>query len=394
MWSIPGKIVRGIQTHGLKYFALRIRSELSYPRLPLARHIRNFVIAVADRLRTGDAGRRYPPKDSLQFVCDLAVISIAFDFVHSLAAAELRRRQLGLPAMEVIFVPGPEDGLRRETRQYDEAISIAARHWRVRHILLGALALLPSVRSYTVCGSREKAAALITRDPEHLYPEDYRVYLPRHPTRRVVHDLAAQGIPVFPMLRASDRARELIAQFLGRHAAARRAIVITLRDYPYTPQRNSRVEDWIQFASGLDRAIYAPIFVLDSETIMDRSKANLEDCIVCEGASWDIDLRMALYEAAWLNMAVMHGPMELCWFSESSRYLVFLEVGLARVHAESELADAGHPPGRDLIFAKPGQHIVWEGDHLPVIRREFEALLPLLTGPPAGDQPSLDIGRG
>jgi hypothetical protein len=74
-------------------------------------------------------------------------------------------------------------------------------------------------------------------------------------------------------------------------------------------------------------------------------------------------------------MAVMHGPMELCWFSEPARYLVFLEVGLAPVGTEAMLIDAGHPPGRDLIFAKPYQHIVWEGDHLSVLQREFAAML-------------------
>ena len=87
---------------------------------------------------------------------------------------------------------------------------------------------------------------------------------------------------------------------------------------------------------------------------------------------------MALYEAAWLNMAVMHGPMELCWFSESARYLIFLEVGLAAVGTEAMLIEAGHPPGRDLIFAKACQHIVWEGDHLSVLQREFAAILPRL----------------
>lgn len=111
---------------------------------------------------------------------------------------------------------------------------------------------------------------------------------------------------------------------------------------------------------------------------MHRSEADAGGNIVCEAASWDLEIRMALYEAAWLNMAVMHGPMELCWFSEVSRYLIFLEVGLAHVSTRAMLISAGHPPDRDLIFAKPYQHIVWEGDHLPVLQREFEAMLPYL----------------
>jgi hypothetical protein len=378
MWSIPGKLVRGLRTHGLHYLAILAHNELSYPRFSCTPKLRNAMIAVMDRLRADRSRQDAIRKDCLQFVCDLAVISVAFDFTHCLAAAELKRRQLGLAAIEVIFVPGDVDGLREEAPQYDRVMPVASRHWRVRHILVAMLALLPSVRGYTFCGSRDEAATLISRAPSHLYPEDYRLYLPRQAARRVVHDLAAQGVTVFPMLRAPHRARELIAQFLDRTAPGRKAIVITLRDYPYTPQRNSRIDNWVLFASSLDRSVYAPIFVFDSETVMHRSEADVGGHIVCEAASWTLEIRMALYEAAWLNMAVMHGPMELCWFSEASRYLVFLEVGLAPVGMKSTLINAGHPPDRDLIFARPYQHIVWEGDHLPVLQREFEAMLPRL----------------
>jgi hypothetical protein len=378
MWSIPGKLVRGLRTHGFNYLAILARNELSYPQLSFTPRLRNAMIAVMDRVRPDRSRPDAIRTDCLQFVCDLAVISVAFDFTHCLAAAELKRRQLGLAGIEVIFVPGPEDGLRQEPSHYDQVMPATTRHWRVRHILLAMLALLPSVRGYTLCASREEAAALISRDAGRLYPEDYRLYLPRQAARRVVHDRAARGVSVFPMLRAPERARELVAQFLDREAHGRRAIVITLRDYPYTPQRNSRIDDWVRFASTLDHTLYAPIFVFDSETIMHRSKADVADNIVCEAASWDLEIRMALYEAAWLNMAVMHGPMELCWFSESARYLIFLEIGLAAVGTEAMLVEAGHPPGRDLIFAKPCQHIVWEGDHLSVLQREFAAMLPRL----------------
>jgi hypothetical protein len=379
MWSIPGKLVRGLRTYGLGYLAILAHNELSYPRFSFTPRVRNAIIAVMDRLRADRSRQDASREDCLQFVCDLAVVSITFDFAHCLAAAEVKRRQAGLAAIEVIFVPGNVDGLRLEAPQYDQAMPAAARHWRVRHVLLAMLALLPSVRGYTFCSSRDEAATLISRTPGHLYPEDYRLYLPRQPARRIVHDLAAQGLAVFPMLRAPQRARELIGQFLDRTARGRKAIVITLRDYAYTPQRNSRVDNWVLFAASLDRSIYAPIFVFDSETVMHRSEADVGDNIVCEAASWDLEIRMALYEAAWLNMAVMHGPMELCWFSEVSRYLIFLEVGLAHVGTREMLISAGHPPDRDLIFAKPYQHIVWEGDHLPVLQREFEAMLPRLN---------------
>src|SRR5262245_60242380 len=194
MSSIPGKIVRGLRAHGLNYLAILARNELSYPRFSFTPRLRNAIIAVMDRLRSDRSREDAILKDCLQFVCDLAVISVAFDFTHCLAAAELKRRQLGLAAIEVIFVPGPEDGLRPEAPQYDQVMPIASRHWRVRHILVAMLALLPSVRGYTLCGSREEAATLISRGPDHLYPQDDRLCLPRQAARRLVHDFAAPGV--------------------------------------------------------------------------------------------------------------------------------------------------------------------------------------------------------
>ena len=113
--------------HGLNYLAILARNELSYPRFSFTPRLRNAIIAVTDRLRPRRAPPAAAPNDCLQFVCDLAVISVAFDFTHCLVAAELKRRQLGLGAVEVLFVPGPEDGLRQEPSHYDAVMPAAAR---------------------------------------------------------------------------------------------------------------------------------------------------------------------------------------------------------------------------------------------------------------------------
>jgi hypothetical protein len=73
---------------------------------------------------------------------------------------------------------------------------------------------------------------------------------------------------------------------------------------------------------------------------------------------------MALYEATWLNMGVMHGPLELCWPSENAPYLIFLPVGADANNSAHALTEHGHRVGADLDFAKSYQHIVCERDEL------------------------------
>jgi len=368
------KVVFGLRTQGPGYAVRAVRNEIAHPRLPVTKHLRAALIAAYGVLRGARPGAAAAwREDSLLFFYDLETSPITFDFTSYLAAAEVERRLRGFSALNVVFVLGSQGGVRQELPDYDAAVDRDARLWRFHHMLVPMLALLPSVRGYAVCGSRAEAEALFPGDSAHVYPSDYRVFLPRQPSKRVIHEHARRGVPIWPMLRATERGRHLIREFLEREAKGRRPVVITLRNYDYTPQRNSRNEDWVAFANSLDRSVYAPIFVHDSETAMRRPPADFSGHVVCEAATWNLELRMALYEAAWVNMALMHGPLELCWYNETARYLFFITVGSAGVTTAEAMQENGHRIGRDLDFAKPYQRIVWEGDRLDVLQREFAA---------------------
>jgi hypothetical protein len=144
------------------------------------------------------------------------------------------------------------------------------------------------------------------------------------------------------------------------------------------PKRNSRNADWLAFADTLDRQRYAPIFVHDTETVMQPMSADFSRHIVFAAASVNLELRMALYEAAWLNMAVMSGPMELCWYNEQARYVVLIPLGSIGAETEAALIRNGQPLGRDLDFATAHQRIVWELDEMDTLKREFRAMEALL----------------
>ncbi len=371
MLAFIHKIYSRLRTYGLGYFAILARNEFTQPRFRVTRQLRRILVTPLGLLRRSGNS---VANDALQFWYDLSVAPITFDFASYLAAAEIERRLRGLDCIDVFIVMGPHDGVREETPEYEAAVDRNSRVWRVRHILLPILAFLPTVRSTFVCGTHQQAEALIARDSRYLYPQDYRVFLPRSPDKRVLLDHARAGVPIWPLFRATEQGRKLAREFLEREAKGRKPIVITLRNYGYTPQRNSRNADWLAFADGLDLDRYAPIFVHDAETVMQPPPADFSRHLVCEAASVNLEIRMALYEAAWLNMALMAGPTELCWYNEKARYLLFIAVGSASVQSEKALMLNGHRVGVDLEFAKPLQHIVWEVDEVAILKREFSAI--------------------
>jgi hypothetical protein len=382
MRALVKKIGSRLRSHGLGYFVLLARTEIAYPSLRVTQGFRNGMIAIGDVFRRRAASVDAWSEDCLQFVYDLSVSPITFDFASYLAAAEVERRLRGLEGINVILMMEPRQGVRDEGPDYESIVNKAARLWRIRNMLLPMLGFLPTVRGIAVCASREQARALIASDPRRLYPSDYRLFLPRNPDKWVIHEHARHGVPIWPMFRATDHGRRLVGEFLEREAKGRRPIVMTLRNYPYTPQRNSRNADWLTFADGLDLSRYAPIFVHDADTVMQQPPADFSHHIVFDAASVNLEIRMALYEAAWLNMALMAGPTELCWYNERARYLLFIAVGSAAVQTEAALIRNGHQIGRDLDFAKPYQRIVWQLDELATIRREFLAMEAFLEAQP------------
>jgi hypothetical protein len=375
MLQVLRKIIRGARSRGVRYFIYAIPNELANPRHAITMKIRRAIIALQKMpYKPRPAARGWTCRN-LQFFYDLSVAPLTFDFATCLAAAEVERRIRRLDGIDIVIVMGSHNGTRREFPEYDALVDATARLWRLRNLVQPMVALMPTVVSMAICGTRSHAQSLMTAESRSIYPDGYSVFLPRQPSMKILHDHARNGIQIWPLLQATEGGRRFIAAFMERKVGGRRSIIITLRSYDYTPNRNSQSEAWLKFADSLDKSLYAPIFVFDTETAMRPLLADFSQHIVCEAASWNMEIRMALYEVAWLNMALMHGPLELCWFNEASRYLIFLPVGVSAVQEPEALAENGHVIGEDHYFAKPWQHIVWEADDADILCQEFQSMV-------------------
>ena len=376
--SILNRIRRGFAAVGWRYpFRVPI-NELRNPRLTASARVRSGLVRTMEKFHAPPTVQDAWWHGRLVLPYDLACAPVTFDFASYLAAAELERRERDLDGLVVVFVPGPHDGFRKEALDYEDVVPLPARQWRVRHILQPMLTLLPTVQGHVVCSTREQAAALVPAVDDALYPSDYRIWMPRLPIKRSLHERAARGGEIWPMFSATEGAKQYVVEFLARVANGRRVLVITLRESRAAAARNSRLEDWAAFLRGLDRTRYCPVLVRDTEALGSEPPGILDDELFYPAAALDLDIRMALYEAAWLNLAVMHGPMELCWYNHRVRYAVFLQPDADPTSSPDSIREGGQPFGTDLAFATPFQRVVWEADTAASISATFVHMVQLL----------------
>lgn len=375
-WRRAVAAVGKVRRYGLPWISARLAAELREPTTPPGRlfwTVASFLYGavlttIAYPIRAFALRRR-----SVCLFYDLSVSPITYDFVWPLVEAERLRRLYGLDDIKVVVVPGRYLGVRREDDDYEDAVDVEARRWRLHHTIVQLCRLLPTVGGLTVCASRLEATVHRAVFARRVYPRRYWPAFPLAHRPSDILDVARRGEPVPLPLRATEQGLRYVRPWLRRHAAGRRPVVITLRRYHYMPARNSDLDAWVAFAQRMDKSIYVPIFVQDTETALDALPPALASFPVMAEASWNLDLRMALYESAYVNLLVNNGPHGLCLFSDSCRYVMFkILTPSVRQTTEAYMRFLGFEIGLTPPFAGPLHKWVWEDDRLDVIEREFE----------------------
>jgi hypothetical protein len=315
--------------------------------------------------------------ETLQVFYDLKWYPVSFDLAYFLMSAEVARANRGLREMTLVFVP-QYDAIRPDvppdTADWDLATHIA---WRFGHICLPVVSMFPTLNGFRVASHRAEALAQWAA-AKHQYPDR------SDPANLPFAPLTAFHLPAFVAINANPgkycRPRalpELVAAVkasLASRQRGRRLIVITLRHTRFSPSRNSNIEAWMKFAGSLDTKLYYPLFVPDTDTAFTADYGEWNAHCIRE-AAFDLNLRMAVYEAAWLNLAVSSGTYAVATLDEHCRMLGFKFVvsDAAEASVESRIA-FGFPIGKDPLYATPFQHWVWDDDEYPIIVREFEKM--------------------
>jgi hypothetical protein len=157
-----------------------------------------------------------------------------------------------------------------------------------------------------------------------------------------------------------------------KHLGDQRPVVVTLREAPAQPERNSRIKEWLRFAATID-GDYPVLFLRDT--------AKAEEPLPLPFPTWarastNVYVRAALAQHAFVNMMVGNGPNVWCLFS-AAPYLTFKQLvpelpdwahGQPQGWKEQDHMDVGE----SLPWALPTQRFTWKDDTFENIQSEFE----------------------
>jgi hypothetical protein len=215
----------------------------------------------------------------LNAVYDLGVSPPTYDFIGFLAEAEKARISGGYTDLDVTFQPGPIGGFRNDNLPP----SIEEREGMLHRICVASCRLLPSVRNVTVLKHRQELKG-------ELFPKDYTLDFP-------LNHYGTRYFKNAPLcLTATAQAKAHVKKHFPM-----KYVTITLRTSEAWSARNSNEKEWWKVAKFLYEKGIHTIWVRDT----NDPTADIY--------SWDVDMRLALYEGSMMNLGVNNGPMALMY---------------------------------------------------------------------------------
>ena len=318
---------------------------------------------------------------------DLKVSPATFDIFEFLYQAEIERIHNGNDALD-IFIVGNDanDGFREENTVTKSSGDL---NWRLRNIVLPAGTLLPSVRRTVHVNDRDEIVNSIPK-LDQIFPRDYTPKSPIAsylPSEMLVALYSGKKLGTF---RAPPAAVKAAQDWIDSHANGLKPIVITIRHSSSHSWRNSNESEWKRFIDWLDKDRFFPIVIKDTETIFDNAGSIFDVYPTFDIGALNLQLRLAMYECAYLNMMLSSGPGTLCFLDDKTRAVRFKM--LAPNDQTSNYASRGFEWGMQWPNSTPYQKSIWEEDRFEVIVREFEAMIAVIEGKaPAEERPIPDI---
>jgi hypothetical protein len=278
----------------------------------------------------------------------------------------------------VVIVPGPISGGRQESPDYDQIFDAQARDWRLWNIVIELCRSLSNPCSVLVCKSREEAEKLFFADARHVFPIGYT---PNSPIVVVNDGVKASSIRDsrdVAIFSAPAEAQRYVSKWIERHCPGRKLVVVTLRQSPYMPDRNSDLASWKLFVAGLDEESYHVALIPDTDAASEWTEQWPNTTLALE-ACFNLQIRHAFYQCCHVAMGVNSGPLILQLFNRDAAFAMFVKVRENVPQASSDyLASRGFEFAETPRFCTPRQRWVWEDDTLENLQRAFFALVNLI----------------
>jgi hypothetical protein len=359
-------LIDKIRDHGLKWFIMRIARELQTPtRLWTQGPIDRLV-----KLKRRFFGPVRRDTRYLRAVYDLEVSPNTYDFACFLVAAEIEATQRGLPGYEIVLLPKYRPDLYEH--DYAKVVDDFSQQWRVQALLVPLAHLSDRCKGILVAKDRKIATDYIAG--QRVYPELYGSWTLRGIDYVEFYRRSAEA--QFEGLSASEHARRAVSRWLAARKISKPQIVITLRGYGHDPARDSSIPDWQRLSRYVAELGFQPIIIPDADVATDDPSGGAFEGLHFLEACWNLDLRMAVYEAAYLNLFVNNGPAQLAALNRRCRYIIFKWATIRSPLATIEYHKGrGMEPGEPFAFALPWQRLVWEEDSFAIMAQHVKAFV-------------------
>jgi len=312
--------------------------------------------------------------DILIATYDLQRYPISYDFAFFLQAANIVKLRSNISDM-IVVIKWPSDikHIQGVSKEVDLIVDSNARRFRIAHIC-NQLTNLMNIKS--VIDLRDGQILKIYNGNENYmhFPEDG---LPHHTEfYRIINSNANLVVGIGATLEAIKQVKKWIDSI----SLGRKVLCITLRQYHVDPLRNSQIDQWANFLDQIDHDKYCVIILPDTDHISGFKNSLLGKFDTYLPACFDIDLRFALYEVAFLNMFVNNGPTVAATLNTNIKYLLFKILEPSVPHCTQEFIEwQGFTAGESPKYANKYQKWVWEQDDSEVLLHEFNLMVDLIN---------------
>lgn len=314
--------------------------------------------------------------DILYSVFDLSRNIASFDVVWLATRAELERQKRGLKKIHFVIIPREQNDINalavRTNYEYHDEL------WRLSHIIVPTLRSLQATSAVSEFSNKQQAYDFLKQfKNENLFPRDFNDSLKGHLVcfdDLDEHKSVGRSIEVFE---PSDIAKNLVNSFINsRHLEGKKLITFTIREYEVHQDRNSTLDVWLEFAKTLDTEKFALILIRDTYKSAEPLPKHLQGFIECPLASIDIQVRIALFQAAYINLSSATGPSFLPYFIPNAPSIRFMQVSNDHFATSEEYFNTpGFNFGSKPSFAEAEHHeVIWQKEALEPLKVAFNKL--------------------
>ncbi len=308
-------------------------------------------------------------KKDLAFFYDLNVNQVSHDFAHYLVQAEEYRRKKKLTNID-IFIIKSKYKVPARMINFSKSNSVFEVDNRTYEIIFALTRLLKTVKNRVIITEDFLRKNRLSKRYKYIFPNGYSDTNPvacKHGMSKTESNL------FYPMFSPSARSLEIIKTYLK--GVKKKVVTITIRNSFFLKKRNSNLSAWIKFALYLKKKNYEVIFIPDGMNYSLSDRKKFRDFIIADYVVWNLQLRTALYEKAFLNCGILSAPAEVCsMYNQKSKSLIFLNEKGYPVnylkHCKEEWGESEKQP-----WMSNNHKYVYKPDTFENIKKEFESFL-------------------